>query len=91
MRYLWTKKINTALTLPTLPCLEINILKSSHGLLTFIIAIHLFEFIEKEEAKQRQAENAKRNQPQSQNVENLPPLENKGKSRDKIGELTSSS
>jgi len=44
------------------------------------------EVVESEKAKQRQAENAKRNQPQSQKVENLPPLENKGKSRDKVAE-----
>jgi len=42
--------------------------------------------IEEQKSKERQAENAKRNQPQSQNVENLPPLENKGKTRDKVAE-----
>jgi protein gp37 len=39
---------------------------------------------EKTKAKARQAENAKRNQPQ--NVEMFPPLENTGKSRDAIAE-----
>lgn len=36
------------------------------------------------QAKERQAEQAKRNQPQSQKVETLPPLE-KAKSRDQAG------
>jgi hypothetical protein len=39
---------------------------------------------EKTKAKARQAENAKRNQPQ--NVEMFPPLENTGKSRDAIAD-----
>jgi len=41
----------------------------------------VLERIEAARAKKRQAEQAKRNQPQSQNVENVPPLE-EGKARD---------
>lgn len=44
------------------------------------------EAIEKERAKARQAENARRNQPQSQKGENLPTSENTGRARDKVAE-----
>ena len=46
------------------------------------------EAIEKERAKLRQAKNARRNQPQSQKVANLPPLENAGKTREKVAKQT---
>ena len=39
-------------------------------------------WIEAEKAKERQAESARRNQPQAQKVENFPPSEGIGKSRD---------